>query len=264
MDVSGGISVSDNSSNHGAVGLDKAPIVGGLFVGLIGSLCCGGGLVFGAIGLGALYGALAMARYIPEALAGSTILILLLNWLYYGRKAARVEAAGTDCGCSNVRRAALWSTFIGLVAMAGAFVFLEWLNHGVVHAAHFMHNPAYASAVIPGVPNLHLIYVAVTFLALPVLGMLPFPPAAIGRLRMNDRALITAGAIGAIVAAICCATPLLAVVLGSIGLTAWLAKADYAVMPVLFLGVVLVGFGLYRRYAAATCHDASAKQGDAG
>ena len=81
---------------------------------------------------------------------------------------------------------------------------------------------------------------------------------------MTDRSLITTGAIGAILAAICCATPLLAVVVGGIGLTAWLAKADYIVMPVLFLGVVLVGFGLYRRYAAATCHDASAKQGDAG
>jgi hypothetical protein len=34
--------------------------------------------------------------------------------------------------------------------------------------------------------------------------------------------------------------PLLAVVLGGIGLTAWLAKADYVVMPVLFLGVALV------------------------
>ena len=79
---------------------------------------------------------------------------------------------------------------------------------------------------------------------------------------MTDRSLITTGAIGAILAAICCATPLLAVVVGGIGLTAWLAKADYIVMPVLFLGVVLVGFGLYRRHTAATCHNASTKQGN--
>ena len=79
---------------------------------------------------------------------------------------------------------------------------------------------------------------------------------------MIDRSLITTGAIGAVLAAICCATPLLAVVLGGIGLTAWLAKADYVVMPVLFLGVVLVGFGLYRRHTAATCHNASIKRGN--
>jgi mercuric ion transport protein len=79
---------------------------------------------------------------------------------------------------------------------------------------------------------------------------------------MTDRSLITTGAIGAILVAICCATLLLAVVLGSMGLTAWLAKADYVVMPVLFLGVVLVGFGLYRRHIATICRDLSAKQGN--
>ena len=79
---------------------------------------------------------------------------------------------------------------------------------------------------------------------------------------MTDRSLITTGAIGAILVAICCATPFLAVVVGSISLTAWLAKADYVVMSVLFLGVVLVGFGLYRRHTAATCHNASTKQGN--
>jgi mercuric ion transport protein len=80
---------------------------------------------------------------------------------------------------------------------------------------------------------------------------------------MTDRSLITTGAIGAIVAAMCCATSLLAVVLGSIGLTAWLAKADYVVIPVLFLGAALLGLGLYRRHTAATGRDESAKEGDA-
>jgi mercuric ion transport protein len=78
---------------------------------------------------------------------------------------------------------------------------------------------------------------------------------------MTDRSLITTGAIGAIVAVICCATPLLAVVLGSIGLTAWLAKADYIVIPVLFLGAALLGLGLYRRHTAATCRGANGKEG---
>ncbi len=79
---------------------------------------------------------------------------------------------------------------------------------------------------------------------------------------MNDRSLITTGAIGAALAAICCATPILVVVLGGIGLSAWLAKADYVVIPVLLLGIALLGLGLYRRHVATTCRDTSAKEGD--
>jgi mercuric ion transport protein len=62
-----------------------------------------------------------------------------------------------------------------------------------------------------------------------------------------DRSLIATGAIGALLAAICCATPLLAVLLGAIGLTAWVAKADYVLIPVLLLSLALLGLGLYRR-----------------
>ena len=75
---------------------------------------------------------------------------------------------------------------------------------------------------------------------------------------MNDRSLIATGAIGAILAALCCATPLLAVVLGSIGLSAWLAKAGYIVIAALVLGVALMALGLYRRHILATGRDTSA------
>ena len=68
---------------------------------------------------------------------------------------------------------------------------------------------------------------------------------------MNDRSLIATGGIAAVLAAICCATPILAILLGGIGLTAWIARADYVVMPVLAMGVALVGFGLYRRQSSA-------------
>ena len=64
---------------------------------------------------------------------------------------------------------------------------------------------------------------------------------------MNDRTLIRTGAGGAIVAAICCATPVLAVALGALGFSAWAAKADYVLIPVLLGSVVLVGVGLHRR-----------------
>ena len=64
---------------------------------------------------------------------------------------------------------------------------------------------------------------------------------------MHGRTLITTGAIGAILAAICCMTPLLVVVFGTVGLTAWLAKADYVLIPALLVCLALVAFGHYRR-----------------
>lgn len=64
---------------------------------------------------------------------------------------------------------------------------------------------------------------------------------------MNDRSLITIGAVGALVAAICCATPLLAILLGTIGLTGWVAKADYILIPALILSFALLALGLYRK-----------------
>jgi mercuric ion transport protein len=70
---------------------------------------------------------------------------------------------------------------------------------------------------------------------------------------MNDRSLMATGGIAAVLAAICCATPILTVLLGGIGLAAWITEADYVVMPVLVLGVALVGFGLYRRQSSITC-----------
>jgi mercuric ion transport protein len=48
---------------------------------------------------------------------------------------------------------------------------------------------------------------------------------------MRNSTLIATGAIGAVLAAICCAPPLFVVVLGTVGLGGWLAKAGYVVNP---------------------------------
>jgi len=64
---------------------------------------------------------------------------------------------------------------------------------------------------------------------------------------MRDHTLITTGVIGGVLAAVCCMTPLLVIVFGAVGLTAWLAKADYVLVPALILCLALVAFGLYRR-----------------
>jgi hypothetical protein len=59
--------------------------------------------------------------------------------------------------------------------MAGSFVFMEWLNHAVVHGDRFLARPEYGEALIKGVPNTTLLYVCATFFALAVLWALPFP-----------------------------------------------------------------------------------------
>lgn len=63
---------------------------------------------------------------------------------------------------------------------------------------------------------------------------------------MEDRALITAGVVGAVIAAICCATPLLAIVFGAVGLTAWLGGVEYVLIPGLIISIGLIGLGLSR------------------
>ncbi len=68
---------------------------------------------------------------------------------------------------------------------------------------------------------------------------------------MNNRALFQTGVIGAVVAALCCATPILGIALGAIGLSALAAKADYVLIPVLVASLGLIGIGLYRRNASA-------------
>jgi mercuric ion transport protein len=70
---------------------------------------------------------------------------------------------------------------------------------------------------------------------------------------MNDRALIRTGTAGAIVAAICCATPVLAVLLPLVGLSAWLARADLVLFPMLAASLGLIAWGVYRRRTKVAC-----------
>ncbi len=71
---------------------------------------------------------------------------------------------------------------------------------------------------------------------------------------MNDDTLVKTGIAGGVLAALCCATPILVIILGGIGLSALAAKADYVLIPVLIASVALVGIGLYRRRKGASCY----------
>lgn len=68
---------------------------------------------------------------------------------------------------------------------------------------------------------------------------------------MRDATLIKTGVVGAVIAAICCATPVLVLALGALGLSAWLDWADYIVIPALVAFAALAAYGFYRRRSAA-------------
>ena len=63
---------------------------------------------------------------------------------------------------------------------------------------------------------------------------------------MSDRALIHAGVAGAVLAAICCAAPLLAVSLPLAGFV-WLAGAGLVVLPLLVAGLGFAVWAIHRR-----------------
>lgn len=63
---------------------------------------------------------------------------------------------------------------------------------------------------------------------------------------MNDKSLLRTGAIGTIIAAICCFTPALVILLGAVGLSAWLSWLDFVLLPALTICIGILGFALVR------------------
>ena len=63
---------------------------------------------------------------------------------------------------------------------------------------------------------------------------------------MTDRGLLATGVIGTIVAALCCFTPLLVVVLAAVGLSAWLGWLDIVLLPALGVFLCLTVYALVR------------------
>ena len=63
---------------------------------------------------------------------------------------------------------------------------------------------------------------------------------------MNDRRLLRTGIVGSVVAAICCFTPALVLLLGAVGLSAWLGWLDYVLFPALAVFLGLTAWAVYR------------------
>jgi mercuric ion transport protein len=71
---------------------------------------------------------------------------------------------------------------------------------------------------------------------------------------MNDSILIKTGIVGAVVAAVCCATPVLVIALGTVGLSALTGYLDYVLFPALAICLGMIGYGLYlRRQGTTAC-----------
>jgi mercuric ion transport protein len=73
---------------------------------------------------------------------------------------------------------------------------------------------------------------------------------ALSKLRakaMVSDKLLVFGIIGAVIAALCCFTPLLVILLGAAGLSAIVGILDYIVLPVLAVFLIIVVVALWRR-----------------
>jgi mercuric ion transport protein len=64
---------------------------------------------------------------------------------------------------------------------------------------------------------------------------------------MRDAALIRTGIIGAIIAALCCFTPVLVILLGVVGLSALTGYLDVVLIPALVFFAGLTAYAVYRR-----------------
>lgn len=66
-------------------------------------------------------------------------------------------------------------------------------------------------------------------------------------MNVKDRQLVRLGLLGAIVAAFCCFTPVLVLILGAAGLSAIVGGLDYLLFPALFASLGVISQALYLR-----------------
>ncbi|MBO9463306.1 mercury resistance system transport protein MerF (plasmid) [Labrenzia sp. 5N] len=62
---------------------------------------------------------------------------------------------------------------------------------------------------------------------------------------MNNKLLAT-GVIGTVIAALCCFTPVIVVLFGAVGLSAFVGVLDYVLLPALLAFVLLTVYALVR------------------
>jgi mercuric ion transport protein len=70
---------------------------------------------------------------------------------------------------------------------------------------------------------------------------------------MDKQTLLKTGVAGTVVVALCCATPILVILFGVIGLSAWVGWLDYVLIPALVVFIAITIYALHRRRVAAAC-----------
>lgn len=74
---------------------------------------------------------------------------------------------------------------------------------------------------------------------------------------MQRKSLLKLGITGTVVTAICCFTPALVVLLGAVGLSAWLAWLDSVLIPLLVVFIAITAFALMGVISAARHSESS-------
>ncbi|MCO6440861.1 MAG: mercury resistance system transport protein MerF [Nitrococcus mobilis] len=65
--------------------------------------------------------------------------------------------------------------------------------------------------------------------------------------------LLKTGVAGTVIAALCCFTPVLVILVGAVGLSALTGYLDYVLLPALAFFVVLTAYAFYRRRQEQRC-----------
>lgn len=74
---------------------------------------------------------------------------------------------------------------------------------------------------------------------------------------MKNATIMRTGLIGSVILAVCCFTPALVILLGTLGLSAWLGWLDLVLLPALAIFIAIAVYGLWRRRRNAACGETS-------
>lgn len=69
---------------------------------------------------------------------------------------------------------------------------------------------------------------------------------------MLDSRMLKVGIIGTIIAALCCFTPILVIILSAVGLSALIGILDLVLFPALGLFIAMTGYALWKRRKVAS------------